>query len=174
MQFALLLYNIEKNTNLGQIIRTANAFGALEICVIGKKKFASYGHQQTRNSTHFRHFFQFSDAQHYYKNAGFDIVGVEITEQAVSINEHRFEKNTVFVLGNESSGIQDSAIALCDYCVYIPQFGVGASINVNVACGIVLNAFMHCSGNTHNQIVAHKFAPDDDMRRSFDYPHGFK
>lgn len=157
MQFALLLYNIEKNTNLGQIIRTANALGAKEICVIGKKKFASYGNQKTRSSTRFRHFFQFAEAQQYYKAEGFDVVGVEITEQAISINEHTFEKNTVFVLGNESNGIHDNAIALCDYCVYIPQYGTGASINVNVACGIVLNAFMHCSENAHNRIVAKKF-----------------
>ena len=157
MQFALLLYNIEKNTNLGQIIRTANALGAQEICVIGKKKFSSYGNQKTRSSTKFRHFFQFADAQQYYKAQDFDVVGVEITESALSVNQHQFERDTLFILGNESLGIRDEAIALCDYCVYIPQYGTGASINVNVACGIVLNAFMQCSESKHNLIVAKKF-----------------
>ncbi|NRB37690.1 MAG: RNA methyltransferase [Pseudomonadales bacterium] len=157
MEFVVLLYNIEKNTNLGQIIRTANALGAKEICVIGKKKFSSYGNQKTKSTTAFRHFFAFSDAQAFYKGEGFDIVAVEIGPQSRSINAHKFVNDTVFILGNESNGVPDKAIALCDYCVYIPQYGTGASINVNVACGIVINAFMQGSDRSANVIVEKKF-----------------
>ena len=57
MKFVLLLFNIQKNTNLGNLIRTANAFGAFEVCIVGRKKFSSYGNQQTKSETKFRHFF---------------------------------------------------------------------------------------------------------------------
>ena len=49
--------------------------------------------------------------------------------------------DSVFILGNEGDGIHENILSKCDYCVFIPQFGSGASINVNTACGIVFNIF---------------------------------
>jgi tRNA G18 (ribose-2'-O)-methylase SpoU len=141
MKFVLLIFNIKSNTNIGQLIRTANAFGAEEICIIGRKKFSTYGNQRTASTTRFRHFYQIDDAITQYKNLNYDFVGIEITDESVSINEKDFENNTVFILGNEGTGIHENILTKCDYCVYIPQFGSGASINVNTACGIVFNVF---------------------------------
>lgn len=156
MNFVLLIFNIKSNTNIGQLIRTANAFGAEEICVIGRKKFSSYGNQRTASSTKFRHFYSIDDALNDYKNRHYDVVGVEITSDAISINETSFAKDTVFVLGNEGTGIQETVLSQCDFCVYIPQFGSGASINVNTACGIVFNEFTKERTN-HNKIDGNKF-----------------
>ena len=62
----------------------------------------------------------------------------------------------MFVLGNEGTGIQENVLLQCDFCVYIPQFGSGASINVNTACGIVFNVFTKERTN-HNKIDGNKF-----------------
>lgn len=141
MKFVLLIFNIKSNTNIGQLIRTANAFGAEEICVIGRKKYSTYGNQRTSSTTKFRHFYKIDEAITSYKNLGYDFVGIEITAESISINEKNFENDSVFILGNEGAGIDGRILTLCDYCVYIPQFGSGASINVNTACGIVFNVF---------------------------------
>lgn len=156
MNFVLLIFNIKSNTNIGQLIRTANAFGAAEICVIGRKKFSSYGNQRTASTTRFRHFYQVDDAIAYYKELNYDFVGIEISKTSISINEKEFENDTVFVLGNEGAGISEIILDKCDYCVYIPQFGSGASINVNAACGIVFNSFTR-NRNDHNNIDGFKF-----------------
>ncbi|PCK09764.1 MAG: RNA methyltransferase [Alteromonadaceae bacterium] len=158
MKFVLLLFNIAKGKNIGQLIRTANALGAEEICIIGKKKFSTYGNQNTQQATPFRHFYKVEEAALHYHEQGYDIVGVEITENSFDVNTHDFVKNTVFILGNEWDGIKPSILELCDYCVFIPQFGVGASLNVTVAAGIVLNGFMKgCT--TSNKIDKYKFLP---------------
>jgi tRNA G18 (ribose-2'-O)-methylase SpoU len=156
MKFVLLIFNIKSNTNFGQLIRTANAFGAVEICFIGRKKFSSYGSQGTTSATNFRHFYQVNDAIAYYKELNYDFVGIEISKASISINEKEFENDTVFVLGNEGAGISEAILNKCDYCVYIPQFGSGASINVNAACGIVFNSFTK-NRNDHNNIDGFKF-----------------
>lgn len=141
MNFALLIFNIKSNTNIGQLIRTANAFGAKEICVVGRKKFSTYGNKSTSSTTKFRHFYQIDEAIDHYKNLEFDIVGIEITDSSTSINKKKFVNDSVFILGNEGSGIHENVLSKCDYCVFIPQFGSGASINVNAACAIVFNSF---------------------------------
>lgn len=157
MKAVVILQNIEKNTNLGQLIRTCNALGVAEVCVVGRKKYSSYGNQNTHSTTKIRHFFDFPAAHHFYKSSGYKIAAVEISEASQSINTVRFSCNTAFILGNEGQGIPAAVLALSDYCVYIPQYGNGASVNVNVACGVVLNTFMAQSDNTPNTIERNKF-----------------
>ena len=62
MKAVVILQNIEKNTNLGQLIRTCNALGVAEVCVVGRKKYSSYGNQNTHSTTKIRHFFDFPAA----------------------------------------------------------------------------------------------------------------
>ena len=85
------------------------------------------------------------------------IIGVEIDETAVDIEEavesgqqqqHTisgdcyFKGDTVFMMGNEGSGMNDKQMSLCDGFVKIKQYGGGtASLNVNVAAGVVLHRF---------------------------------
>lgn len=157
MKTSVILQNIEKNTNLGQLIRTCNALGVEEICVVGRKKYASYGNQNTHSTTKIRHFFEFQSAYHFYKDSGYAIAAVEISESSQSINAVQFTCDTAFVLGNEAQGIPPAVLALSDYCVHIPQYGNGASVNVNVACGVVLNAFMAQSDTPANTIERNKF-----------------
>ena len=156
MKFVLLLFNIQSNTNIGQLIRTANAFGAEEICVIGRKKVSTFGNQKTAKATKMRHFFTVDEAFNHYHQLAYTFVGIEISENSLSINEVEFENNTVFILGNEGSGIDESTLKRCDYCVFIPQFGAGASINVNVASGIVFNAFTR-KRSDYNEVKGFKF-----------------
>ena len=156
MKFVLLLFNIQKNKNFGNLIRTANVFGVEEVCVVGRKGFSTHGNQNTKLDTQFRHFYKMHEAFDFYAKLNYEFVGVEIGENFRSINTQVFSRDSVFILGNETSGIQAEIIAQCDYCVYIPQFGSGASLNVNVACGIVLNAFVANKGQ-HNKIVDAKF-----------------
>lgn len=156
MKSVVLIFNIQSNTNIGQLIRTANAFGVEEVCIVGRRKYASFGNQGTSSKTKIRHFYKVDDAFSYYQNLSYDFVGIEITDESIPINDKEFECDTVFILGNEGSGIQENILARCQYCVFIPQFGSGASINVNTACGIVLNIFTK-NRQDFNKISGYKF-----------------
>jgi tRNA G18 (ribose-2'-O)-methylase SpoU len=156
MRSVLLLFNIQKAGNFGQLIRTANALGVAEVCIAGRREFSTHGNHQTKLSTEFRHFFKPMDALNFYRSEGFDLVAVEIGAEAVNINAHEFTRNTLFLMGNETTGVNPDLVQVCDYSVFIPQFGAGASLNVNVAAGIVLNAF-NIRREAHNLIEGGKF-----------------
>ena len=159
MRSILMLFNIQKSGNFGMLIRTANALGVAEICIAGRREFATHGNHQTRLATKFRHFYRPIDALNYYREAGFDLVAVEIGENALNLNAHEFSRDSVFLMGNETTGVNSELLQMCDYAVYIPQFGAGASLNVNVAAGIVLNAF-NARRKDHNAITGAKFSLD--------------
>ena len=56
LRSVLLLFNIQKAGNFGKLIRTANALGIFEVCIVGRRDFATHGHHHTKIATEFRHF----------------------------------------------------------------------------------------------------------------------
>ena len=159
---ALLCFNISKSRNFGQMIRTADALGVTEIIVIGRKTLKTYGNFGTYDSRIQKHFFSLKDAANYLHENQYTLMGIEINEKSINIEEHPFTGNTAFLPGNEGSGLSQEYIALCDQLVYIKQFGSGASLNVNVATGIVLHHFATWAKFVNNPITKQKFKPTEN------------
>ncbi len=158
----LIIYNISNDQNFGWMLRTANALGVSEVLVVGRQKFNKTGHMGTDSGyATRRHFYRIEEAVDYLKERGFTLVGVEITPDAKAIETHPFSGNTAFLMGNEGLGISEKAKAFCESYVYIKQFGLGASLNVNVATGIVLHHFASWANLTENKIIGEKFVPTD-------------
>uniref|UniRef100_J3MKP9 tRNA/rRNA methyltransferase SpoU type domain-containing protein n=1 Tax=Oryza brachyantha TaxID=4533 RepID=J3MKP9_ORYBR len=65
-----------------------------------------------------------------------------ITHDVLPVTAHPFRRSTAFLFGNEGTGLSENECAMCDFFVYIPQYGGGtASLNVTVAASIVLHHF---------------------------------
>lgn len=60
------------------------------------------------------------------KANGIPLVGIEILEEARSIVSKPFAHDRIaFMPGNEGTGMSGPQKLVCDYFVYIPQFGSG-------------------------------------------------
>jgi len=154
---ALIIFNITKRNNLSGLVRTADALGVSEIIVIGKKGLKRYGHCGTFDSSKQIHFYTLTDAADYLHQLNFKIVGIEINKESIAIENHPFEGNTAFLPGNEGQGLSEKQKALCSQLVYISQYGSGASLNVNVATGIILHHFAVWANFSSNKIKYQKF-----------------
>ncbi|MBA0600046.1 uncharacterized protein LOC105777716 [Gossypium raimondii] len=138
----VVVHNIAKRHNVGTLARSATAFGVTELILVGRRDFNAFGSHGSTSHLRFRHFHSLTDARLFLKEKDCDICGVEITEDAVSITDHPFKKSTAFLLGNEGTGLSAKECEICDFFVYIPQYGGGtASLNVTVAASIVLHHF---------------------------------
>ncbi len=156
-QSYLILFNISKKSNLGSIIRTANAFGVTEALIVGRRSYQEYGAFGTSAHTKKRHFYTLDDACNFLQQRNCSICGVEIVTGAVPIQSHPFSGSTAFMLGNEGTGLSEKQLEVCRQFVYIPQFGSGASLNVNVATAIVLHHFADWAGVKENSFQDGKF-----------------
>ena len=79
-------------------------------------------------------------------NTAIPIIGVEIDDKSVNLEEEPFTTSTAFMMGNEGDGMSAKQMASCDGFLRISQFGGGtASLNVSVAAGLVLHRFFHWS-----------------------------
>ncbi|XP_062176587.1 uncharacterized protein LOC133881630 [Alnus glutinosa] len=138
----VVVHNIAKRHNVGTLARSATAFGVSELILVGRRDFNAFGSHGSTSHVRFRHFHSLPDARLFLKDKDCDICGVEITDTAMAVNDHPFKKSTAFLLGNEGTGLSAKECEICDFFVYIPQYGCGtASLNVTVAASIVLHHF---------------------------------
>lgn len=143
----IMLSNVAKRQNLGNIVRSASAFGAKAAVVVGSNKFSTFGAHGSDKHTSFLSFHTLAEAVDAMHARSVRVVGVEITPSSVRVDSHPFSGSVAFLMGNEGSGLHDKHKALCDDFVYIPQHGVGtASLNVMVAASIVMHHYALWAG----------------------------
>ncbi|XXG54361.1 hypothetical protein AAC387_Pa03g2265 [Persea americana] len=169
----VVVHNVAKRHNVGTLARSATAFGVSELVLVGRRDFNAFGSHGSTSHLRFRHFHSLSEARIYLKNEkDCDICGVEITDGAVAVNHHPFRKSTAFLLGNEGTGLSAKESEMCDFFVYIPQYGCGtASLNVTVAASIVLHHFGVWAGFPERIRDGNKFTiaekPKKQTRRNY-------
>jgi len=163
----VLIYNVAKKGNIGTIVRTAVAFGATQLIVVGNRKINTLGNQMTNRFISWKFFDKWAACRAWIREQGFSLVGVEIAPRAKSVTSRPFTAKTVFMLGNEGSGISPQCMDECDELVYIPQFGRGtASLNVATAAAVVLHEFAQFAQYPdHAPVQGHKFVVDESLAR---------
>ncbi|KAF5736901.1 hypothetical protein HS088_TW14G01056 [Tripterygium wilfordii] len=154
----VVVHNIAKRHNVGTLARSATAFGVTELILVGRRDFNAFGCHGSTSHVRFRHFHSLNDARLFLKEKNCDICGVEITDGALPVNDHPFKRSTAFLLGNEGTGLSAKECEICDFFVYIPQYGSGtASLNVTVAASIVLHHFGVWAGFSERTRDGNKF-----------------
>ena len=136
---SLLLVNIDRDNNIGNIIRSANTFGVEEVLIYGRKKF------DRRTSVGAEFFMQFRHIRFIEEitplRQEFDLIlGLEQTENSVELHSYQWpkDKNILITVGNEGKGLPQEILDICDTTLEIEQYGTTRSLNVSVATGVVL------------------------------------
>ena len=141
-EIVIVLFGVDYQANLGIIFRLADAIGAKKLYLTGGS-IAPSGHVFERVSRYKERVIEWEYDQDIekvvskLKDEGFEIVGVEITEDSIRFDKCNWGQKTALVLGNEGHGLPDKVLNLCDKAVFIPMLGSGGSLNVGVAAAIV-------------------------------------
>ena len=133
--FAVGAERISKSLNLGNIMRSAHAFGAGFTFTVG----ASYQALEARADTskgqwHLPHY-NWADLSEISLPQGCELVGVELTEDAVDLPRFRHPMRAAYVLGPERGSLSPPLLARCDHVVRIPT---RFCVNVAIAAAIVM------------------------------------
>ncbi len=138
----LLLDGITDVRNLGAILRTAECTG-VDAVILPKNGSAQVNNETIKTSAGAA--FNISickvdhlkDAIFYLKSSGIQLVAVtEKTEH--SIFDLNLSQPTALIMGGEGDGIQQSILKMVDQKGKLPLLGEIESLNVSVACGVVL------------------------------------
>jgi len=141
--YAVLVQQWQGDFNLGTCVRNANAFGAREVFYIGRKKYDRRGTCGTHHYTNVN-FLKCWDDLLNLKKIYPNFVGLDNIDspKQISIENHVWKPNSLLIFGEESQGLTDEMIDLCDQIVLIPQHGSVRSLNAGVASGIAMYDFV--------------------------------
>ena len=138
----LLLDQLSDVRNFGAIIRTAECTGVDGI-IIQKKGAAPVTEDTIKTSAGaafkipIAKVDHLKDAVFYLQASGFQIVSAS-EKTTTSVYDINFKTATAIVMGSEDRGITPSILKVSDRCAKIPLLGEIGSLNVSVACAVVL------------------------------------
>jgi tRNA G18 (ribose-2'-O)-methylase SpoU len=140
--FHVAIENLAHDFNIGSVVRTANAFNAASVRVVGRRRWNRRGAMVTDRYLHVEHHEDAASLAAWARSQGLPLVGVDNLPGAVPIETYDVPRACVLLFGQEGSGLSDEARAACDATVSIAQFGSTRSINVGAAAAIAMHAWV--------------------------------
>ncbi len=139
--FGIGIDQASKAGNVGNLIRTAHAFGASFVFAVNPKAYAHSGELVTKDFTdtsksHLQlPFFNYATAADVEVPQGCQLVGIEISDDAIDLPSFKHPPQAVYVLGGERSSLSADMMERCDSIIKIPT---KFSLNVATAGAIVM------------------------------------
>ena len=134
--------NLERDFNMGTIIRNANAFNVKKVHIIGRRQWNKRGAMKTDAYLHLEYHQTPADFFAAMQQAGRAVVAVDIVDGSVPLGRTSLPQNAVLVFGSEGDGLSRELLDGAATVVNIEQFGSTRSVNVGVASGIAMYAWI--------------------------------
>mgnify|MGYP001815297624 FL=1 len=137
--FHVAIENGETDRNNGTVVRTANAFLAAEVHIVGRRRWNRRGAMMTDVYQHVRHHPGIDDLVGWADGEGLPIVGIDILAGAVPLESTELPQRCVLLIGQEGPGLSEAAREASTMVCSIAQYGSTRSINAGVAAGIAMH-----------------------------------
>jgi tRNA G18 (ribose-2'-O)-methylase SpoU len=141
-EFVVAIENWQHDANIGTVVRTANAFLAKEVLIVGRKRWNRRGAMVTDRYQHVRHLASVAELADYAAAAGYTVLAVDNTAGSQPLETATLPRNALFLFGQEGPGLTEQARAAAALTLSIAQFGSTRSINAGVAAGIAMHAWI--------------------------------
>ena len=141
--FGIGAQGISKPMNLGNLIRSAHAFGASFVFLVDAHYTIGSALSDTSQAESQLPLYRFASVEELVLPGRCLLIGVELLDEAVELPSFRHPQNAAYVFGPERSSLSPEMVARCDHVVKIPT---RFCINIAVAGAIVMYDRMLCYG----------------------------
>jgi tRNA G18 (ribose-2'-O)-methylase SpoU len=140
--FHVAIENWQHDFNIGTIVRSANAFLAAEVHIVGNRRWNRRGAMVTDRYQHVRHHADVPALAAYLHERGVQLLGIDNLPGSLHLETMSVPRDVCFLFGQEGPGLSDQARAACDATFSIAQFGSTRSINASAAAAIAMHAWI--------------------------------
>lgn len=133
--FGIGVERLSKPMNAGNLFRSAHAFGAGFLFTIASDYSVRKAASDTSQAPNQVPFYEFADVEALMLPDRCQLVGVELTDDAVELPVFRHPSQAAYVLGPERGSLSPGLVERCDHVVKIPT---AFCINVAMAGAIVM------------------------------------
>lgn len=140
--FHVAIENFANDANIGTVVRTANAFAAEAVHIVGRRRWNRRGAMVTDRYQHLVHHADVAELCEFAAAEGLTVVAVDNVPGSVPIETVELPRNCLLLFGQEGPGVSAEAKGAALMTVSIAQFGSTRSINAGVAAGIAMHAWI--------------------------------
>ena len=140
--FHVAIENWQHDLNIGSIVRTANAFLADTVHIVGRKRWNRRGAMVTDRYQHVLHHESIQALVQYAKQQELPVVAVDNVPQSRPIETTVLPRECIIIFGQEGPGLSPEAIQAADLVIEITQFGSTRSLNASAAAAIVMHQWV--------------------------------
>jgi tRNA G18 (ribose-2'-O)-methylase SpoU len=144
--FHVAIENWQHDLNIGSVVRTANAFLAAEVHIVGRRRWNRRGAMVTDRYQHVRHHASVGDLAAWARTRGLALIGVDNLPGSVPLEAYDLPERCVLLFGQEGPGLSPAARQACDVTLSIAQYGSTRSINAGAAAAIAMHAWIRRYG----------------------------
>ena len=140
--FHVAIENWQHDLNIGSIVRSANAFLADTVHIVGRRRWNKRGAMVTDRYQHVVHHATIDDLLEFAQQQSLPLVAVDNVERSVPVEKMTLPERCILLFGQEGPGLSPEALAAADHVVEITQFGSTRSLNASAAAAIVMHQWV--------------------------------
>ena len=142
--FHVAIENWQHDFNIGTIVRTANAFLAAEVHIVGNRRWNRRGAMVTDRYQHVHHHEDVAALAAYLRGRPrpVSLWGIDNLPGSLHLETMALPQDVCFLFGQEGPGLSDQARDICDGTFSIAQFGSTRSINASAAAAIAMHSWI--------------------------------
>lgn len=140
--FHVAVENWQHDFNIGSVVRTANAFLAAAVHIVGRRRWNRRGAMVTDRYQRVVHHPTVDDLVSWAHREGLPVIGVDNLPGAVPLETFDLPERCVLLFGQEGPGLSETARERADAVLSITQFGSTRSINAGAAAAIAMHAWV--------------------------------
>ncbi|WP_137801533.1 RNA methyltransferase [Kocuria sp. 2SI] len=150
--FHVAIENWGHDFNIGSVVRTANAFLAREVHIIGRRRWNRRGAMVTDRYQHLRHHPSTEQFLAWARQEGLPVIAVDNVAGSEPLELFDLPQRCVLLFGQEGPGVSPEVLEAAVATVAIEQFGSTRSINAGAAAAVTMHAWIR--RHVHGQIPA--------------------
>ncbi|MDA0567313.1 RNA methyltransferase [Streptomonospora sp. S1-112] len=140
--FHVAVENWEHDFNIGSVVRTANAFAAEAVHIVGRRRWNRRGAMVTDRYQHVHHHPGTADLVAWAAARGLPLIGVDNLPGSVPLETYPLPRACMLVFGQEGPGLSEEVREVCAAVLSIGQYGSTRSINAGAAAAVAMHAWI--------------------------------
>jgi tRNA G18 (ribose-2'-O)-methylase SpoU len=140
--FAVAIENWQHDMNIGSIVRTANAFAAETVHIIGRRRWNKRGAMVTDRYQHVLHHATVEEFAEWAHTHSLPIIAIDNVPGSVPIETFALPEACILLFGQEGPGLSAGAVNVADAVVEIRQYGSTRSLNASAAAAVAMHVWI--------------------------------
>lgn len=141
-EFHVAIENWQHDMNIGSIVRSANAFAADTVHIVGRRRWNKRGAMVTDRYQHVLYHENVDALVQWAKAEGLPIIAIDNVPGCVPMETFEWPKRCIMLFGQEGPGLTDEAIDAAEAVVEITQYGSTRSINASAAAAVAMYSWV--------------------------------